>query len=111
MENQKLPNATTALVLSIVSFICCCFSMGIGGILLSGIALYLTVKDTKTYNENPELYSNFGNVRAAKILAIIGLVIGVGSLAFGLYTIVAAGGWAEYMEQNMEIYRQMGIIE
>lgn len=59
MEQQKLPNATTSIVLGSISFLCCCFSMGIGGLILSGIALFLTKKDEKLYAEQPDLYSNF----------------------------------------------------
>ena len=49
MENQKLPNATISLVLAILSLIGCCCTSGIGGVILSGIALFLTNKDEKTY--------------------------------------------------------------
>ena len=59
MEQQKLPNATISLVLGIISFIACCCSMGIGGLLFSGIAFFLVKKDENLYAQNPELYSNF----------------------------------------------------
>ena len=109
MEQQKLPNVTIAIVLGILSFLCCCFSAGIGGILLSGIALFLINKDTKLYMENPEDYSNFSTVKTAKIVAIIGLVLGVLVFLFSAYSIFAAGGWESYMDQQKEIYEQMGI--
>ncbi|WP_281542844.1 CCC motif membrane protein [Maribacter aestuarii] len=109
MEQQKLPNVTIALVLSILSFICCCFSIGIGGILLSGIALYLVNKDTKLYSQNPEDYSNFSTLKTTKIIAIIGLVLGVITLLWAIYSIISIGGWEAYMEQQKEIYEQMGI--
>ncbi|QWX84530.1 DUF4190 domain-containing protein [Cellulophaga sp. HaHaR_3_176] len=99
MEQQKLPNVTIALVLSIVSFLCCCFSMGIGGIILSGIALFLISKDTKLYNQNPQEYSNFSALKTAKIVAIIGLVLAIGSLLWTSYSIIQMGGWDAYMEQ------------
>lgn len=109
MEQQKLPNATTSIILGSISFICCCFSSGIGGLILSGIAYYLAIKDEKTYAENPELYSNFSQVKTAKIIAIIGLVLAILTLAWTIYTIVAAGGWDAYMEQMKEVYGQMGV--
>ena len=43
MEQQKLPNVTLALVLSILGFLCCCFA-GLPGIILGGIALFLVTK-------------------------------------------------------------------
>ncbi|WP_299364254.1 CCC motif membrane protein [Winogradskyella sp.] len=109
MEQQKLPNATTSIVLGSISFICCCFSAGIGGLILSGIAYFLAKKDEKLYAEQPDLYSNFSQVKTAKIIAIIGLVLAIIALGMSIYSIVAAGGWEGYMEQQREIYKQMGI--
>lgn len=109
MEQQKLPNATTSIVLGSISFICCCFSAGIGGIILSGIALFLTKKDEALYAEQPELYSNFSQVKTAKIIAIIGLVIAALSLAWSIYSIMSIGGWDAYIEQQQEVFEQMGI--
>lgn len=111
MEQQKLPNVTIAMVLSIVSFLCCCFSVGIGGILLSGIALFLVNKDTKLYSENPEDYSNGNSLKTVKTIAIIGLVIGVITLLWSIYSIISMGGWEAYMEQNQELLEQLGIEE
>lgn len=108
MEQQKLPNATISLVLGIISFIACCCSMGIGGIILSGIAFYLTKKDEGMYMQNPELYSNYGQLKTAKIIAIIGLVLGIIALLFSVYSIMTAGGWDAYMEQQQEVMEQMG---
>ncbi len=109
MEQQKLPNATTSIVLGSISFICCCFSAGIGGIILSGIALFLTKKDESLYAEQPELYSNFSQVKTAKIIAIIGLVLGALSLAWSIYSIMSIGGWDAYIEQQQEVLEQMGV--
>ncbi|WP_400080126.1 CCC motif membrane protein [Winogradskyella sp. R77965] len=109
MEQQKLPNATTSIVLGSISFICCCFSAGIGGIILSGIALFLAKKDENLYAQQPDLYSNFSQIKTAKIIAIIGLVIAALTLIWSIYSIYSVGGWEAYMEQQKEVYRQMGI--
>lgn len=109
MEQQKLPNATASIVLGSISFICCCFSAGIGGLILSGIAFILARKDEKLYAEQPEAYSNFSQVKTAKIIAIIGLALAAIALIMSIYSIVSAGGWEAYMEQQKDIYRQMGI--
>ncbi len=109
MEQQKLPNVTISIVLGIFSFICCCFSAGIGGILLSGIALLLVGKDTKLYSQNPEGYSNFSTLKTAKIVAIIGLALGVLSLLWTIYSVMQMGGLDAYMEQIKGIMEQYGI--
>ncbi len=109
MEQQKLPNVTISIVLSIVSFLCCCFSAGIGGIILSGIALLLVNKDTKLYNQNPQDYSNFSTLKTAKILAIIGLALGVLTLIYTVFSIMQIGGWDAYMEQFKTIMEQYGV--
>ena len=96
---QKLPNATIALVLGIISFIACCCSMGIGGFIFSGIAYYLVLKDTKLYTEDPDAYSNFSQLNTAKIIAIIGLILAALSFIYSVYQIWSIGGWDAYMEQ------------
>jgi hypothetical protein len=106
MEQQKLPNVTIGLVLGIVSFICCCLSSGIGGVIMSGIAFFLLRKDEKTYLENPEGYSNFSQLKTAKIIAIIGLVIAVITLVWTIYSIQKMGGIDAYMEQMQNLLEQ-----
>ncbi len=111
MEQQKLPNVTTAIVLAIISYVCCCFSAGIGGIILSAIALFLTFKDEKLYRQRPEDYSNFSQLKTAKTLAIIGLVLGVLTLIWVIYSVIQIGGWEAYQEQMREAMQQYGIEE
>ncbi len=106
MEQQKLPNVTTSLVLGIISFIACCCSMGIGGLLLSGIAFMLIRKDEKKYAENPDLYNNYPQLKTAKTVAIIGLVLGVLALLWSIYSITSMGGWDAYMEKVQETIEQ-----
>lgn len=75
MEKRELPNATTVLVLGIVSIVLS-FCYGIFGITLGIIALVLSSKDLKLYNTNPEIYTGIQNLRAGRICGIIGLSIG-----------------------------------
>ncbi len=110
MEQQKLPNVTIAIVLAILSYLCCCFA-GIPAIIMSGIGLILVKKDEKTYLEQPELYSNYSQLKTAKILIIIGLVLGIAWLLWTVYSIQAMGGWDAYMEQTKVIMEQYGIEE
>ena len=110
MEQQKLPNVTIAIVLAILSFLCCCI-YGIPAIIMSGIGLYLVKRDEKTYYENPENYSNFSQLKTAKILTIIGLALGIIWLLWTIYQIQAMGGWEAAMEKSQEIMEQWGIEE
>ncbi|MGB3143310.1 MAG: CCC motif membrane protein [Maribacter sp.] len=98
MEQQKLPNVTLALVLSILGFVCCCFA-GLPGIILGGIALFLANKDEKMYMQNPENYSNYSTLKTTKIVSIIVLVLGIIYLAYSIYGIMQIGGWDAYIEQ------------
>ncbi|NNJ89479.1 MAG: DUF4190 domain-containing protein [Eudoraea sp.] len=110
MEQQKLPNVTIVIVLAILSYLCCCI-WGIPAIIMSGIGLILVKKDEKTFMENPELYSNHSQLKTAKILVIIGLVLGVVYLIFNIYNLWAMGGWEEAMRQSQEILEQFGLEE
>ncbi len=112
MEQEKLPNVTTSLVLAILSFIGCCCTSGIGGLILSGIALFLTKKDEELYQEAPENYHNYSQLKTAKTVAIIGLVLSSIILLYTIYTIYDAGGWSAYQEKQKEAVEQiMNMLE
>jgi len=107
MEQQKLPNVTIALVLSILSFLCCCFG-GVPGLLMATIAYFLVRGDEKKLMENPDGYSNASTLKTVKILAIIGMVIGALYLIYTIWSIKQMGGWDGYMEkvnEMMEAYQ------
>jgi M penetrans paralogue family 26 len=72
---KQLPNATTVMVLGIIS-IPTSFCYGIVGIILGIIALVIAKKDMQLHRENPGEYSGFENLNAGRICAIIGLSIG-----------------------------------
>lgn len=109
MEQKKLPNVTIVIVLSILGFLCCCFA-GLSGIILGGIALFLALKDEQAYKLNPEEYSNYSTLKAAKIIAIVVLVIGVIYFLMTAYSIYTTG-WDAQMEQSRELLEQWGIEE
>jgi uncharacterized membrane protein len=110
MEQQKLPNVTIAIVLAILSFICCCFG-GIPGAIMAAIAFFLVRGDEKRYQAKPELYSNYSQLRTARIIAIIGLVVGILYFIWTFYQISQMGGWDAYMEKSREMMEQWGIEE
>lgn len=106
MEQQKLPNVTIALVLGIISFIACCCSAGIGGLIFSGIAFFLVNKDEKAYKEQPEIYENYSQLKTAKIIAIIGLALAAINLIYSAYSIYSVGGWDAYMQTIQDAMEQ-----
>ncbi|PQJ72428.1 MULTISPECIES: CCC motif membrane protein [Polaribacter] len=74
MEKQNLPNATTSLVLGILSLVTCiCY--GIIGLPLGIIAFILGNKATNLYKQNPEEYNSVGNATAGKITGLIGIIL------------------------------------
>ncbi|AIY13560.1 MULTISPECIES: CCC motif membrane protein [Cellulophaga] len=104
MEQQKLPNATMIIVLSIFGYLCCCLA-GIG-IIPSGIAFFMANKSQKIYEESPELYDNYGTIKTGKIVAIIALVLNVLMVIRWIY-VIATGGFDTIQEQYDEMMRQM----
>lgn len=105
MEKQKLPNAQAVLILGILSILtCCCY--GVIGLILGIIALVLAKKDTKLYTENPELYSNYSNIKTGKILAYIGIVLSAIYLIANIY-FYAAYGPEEIQQMQEEWIRQI----
>jgi hypothetical protein len=67
--------------------------------------------DEKRYQANPELYSNYSQLRTARIIAIIGLVVGILYFIWTFYQISQMGGWDAYMEKSREMMEQWGIEE
>jgi uncharacterized membrane protein YjgN (DUF898 family) len=86
---KPLPNATTVLVLGILSIVLC-FCYGIIGLILGIIALVLASKDKKLYVGSPGEYTeaSFKNLNAGRICAIIGLIL---SALYIIYVIVIIG--------------------
>lgn len=103
MEKQKLPNVTISLVLGIISFIACCCSAGLGGLLFSGIAYVLAIKDEKMYAENPQNYDNYSQLKTAKTVALVGLILAAISIIWSIVQVQMMGGWGAYMEQFNEV--------
>ena len=100
---QKLPNATLTLILGILSVISCCCCGGLG-IVPAVIALILSAKSNKLLKENPNGYSDAGNHKAGRIIAIIGLVFNVLGLFYNLFNIIVYGGIAWIDAINNTIY-------
>lgn len=103
MEQQKLPNSTMIIVLSIVGYLCCCLA-GLG-IIPSAIAFFMANKSQKIYTEDPELYDNASQIKTGRILAIVALALNVLMIIRWIYVISTGGldaiseAWEQVMEQ------------
>ena len=104
MEKQKLPNEQAVMILGILSFIGCCCTNGVLGLVLSGIGLYLANQSEKLYHANPDQY-NLGSLNTWKIVNIVSFAI---SAVFVIYLIylLASGKYAESNERVMEMLEQ-----
>lgn len=105
MEKQNLPNSTLILVMGILSIVgCCCY--GLPGLIFGIVAIVLGQKSTNIYKMEPEKYTGFENVKAGKVMGIIGVVLSILATCFILWIIVTFGWEAmqdpELMQQRME---------
>lgn len=92
-NKQQLPNATGALVLGILSIVFC-WAWGIIGLILSIITLVISKKPMAMLKENPDAYSNGGNLKAGRIMGIIGLVLSGLFLLYIIVVVAIIGGTA-----------------
>ena len=94
--SEQIPNATAALVLGIIS-IPTCFCYGIVGLICGIIGLVLSGKAKRLYEAEPDRYteSSYNNLKAGRVCAIIGTILGGLSITFFIVyiiMIVAVGG-------------------
>lgn len=88
---QNLPNATTSLVLGIISIVAAFI-----GIVLGIIGIILANRDRKLYHSAPGLYtsSSYSTSNAGRICSIIGIALSViyiiGGIAMAFYFIALA---------------------
>ena len=105
LEERTLPNANVVLVLGILSILgCCCY--GLPGILLGVVALILHKKDKDLYLANPSIYTNYSNLNAGFIMAIIGIALSVLYISL-IFWAVSMIGWdalqdPELMRERLE---------
>ncbi|MDN3492129.1 CCC motif membrane protein [Winogradskyella bathintestinalis] len=98
-HQQQIPNGTLILVMGILSIVgCCCY--GIPGLIFGIVAIVLASKANKLYMESPENYSGYGNVKAGKIMGIIGVVLSVLMVAYIIW-IISYFGWETIQNQEL----------
>ena len=102
MDKQNLPNSTLVLVFGILSIVgCCCY--GLPGIIFAIIALIVANKSSKLYKENPDSYLGYQNLKAGKIIAIIGLIMSIFFIIYILW-VISYLGWETL--QNPELLQE-----
>jgi len=107
MEQQKLPNSTLILIFGIVSIAtCCCY--GVIGLVFAIIALVMAKKATEIYNENPEQYTGYKNVKTGKILSYIGILLNVLYLGYVIF-LFTSFGTEGIMNMQQEILEKYGV--
>lgn len=75
--------------MGIVSFIGCCFTYGLLGLILSAVGVVLANKDLKLLAQNPDVYDK--SISTWKVINIISLVLSVITLIFGIWIISVIG--------------------
>ena len=88
MNQQPLPGASTVLTMGIISIVGTVLCCGPFGIIFSIIGLVKAKTAEKLYQENPDQYSDYSNIKTGKILSYIGIAI---ALIYLVLTIVYFG--------------------
>ena len=102
MDQQTLPNSTLVLVMGILSIVgCCCY--GLPGLIFGIVAVVVGQKSTNLYKESPQDYKGYDNVKAGKIMGIIGIVLSVLFMLFCIW-FFSMVGWDAM--QDEELLRQ-----
>jgi hypothetical protein len=73
----NLPNASTVLLMGILSIVFSFWYFSLVGIIFGFIALVKASGDLKLYAQNPTMYSlsSYNNIKAGRVCAIIGIVV------------------------------------
>lgn len=97
MSQQPLPGASTVLTMGILSIVGTLFCCGPFGAIFSIIGLAKAKSANQLYQQNPENYTDYSNVKTGKILSYIGLALALISLVltilyFGLIVAMITTG-------------------
>lgn len=102
-----LPNATTSLVLGILSLVGC-FLYAVPGFILGIIGLVLANKDRKLYQLNPGMFSaaSYSNSNAGRICSLIGVILSSICLLFVVIVIAMVGFTAFNLDELKSLSNQ-----
>ncbi len=82
MNQQPLPGASTVLTMGILSIVLTLVCCGPFGAIFSIIGLAKAKTATQLYEQSPENYTDYSNVKTGKILSYVGLALALVSLVF-----------------------------
>jgi len=95
INQEALPNSTAILALGIASIVtCCCY--GFLGLICGVICLVMFKKANELYNLNPDKYteSSLKNLKAGKIMGIVGLSLSGLCFIYYIVYIILYGAFA-----------------
>lgn len=95
MTTKKLPNSKTIYLLALLS--CFIFCLAGIGILPAIISFLLASKSEKIYQANLDSYTNIGQIKKGKIIAIIGIIINLVIVGIVIWTLMTIGwdAWSD----------------
>ena len=90
---QNLKDAQTAQIFGVASILitfCTCSNGGAAALVLGFLALKKAKKSITEYEENPHLYTekSYHQAKSAKILAIIGMIVGALGVSYLIYSLI-----------------------
>ena len=88
MNQQPLPGASTVLTMGILSIVLTLFCCGPFRAIFSIIGLVKAKTATQLYEQSPENYTDYSNVKTGKILSYVGLAL---ALVYLVLTILYFG--------------------
>ena len=88
MNQQPLPGASTVLTMGILSIVLTLVCCGPFGAIFSIIGLAKAKTATQLYEQSPENYTDYSNVKTGKILSYVGLAL---ALVYLVLTILYFG--------------------
>ncbi|GMN09391.1 hypothetical protein MTsPCn9_01530 [Croceitalea sp. MTPC9] len=97
MNQQPLPGASTVMTLGIISIVGSLVCCGPFAAIFSIIGLSKAKTAERIYNENPDQYTDYSNVKTGRILSYIGLALSLISLVliiiyFGVIIAMVSSG-------------------
>ncbi len=97
MNQQPLPGASTVMTMGIISVVGSLVCCGPFAAIFSIIGLSKAKTAEKLYNENPDQYSDYSNIKTGRILSYIGLALSMISLVlliiyFGVIIAMVSSG-------------------
>lgn len=102
---QKL-NTTTVYILAVLGFLCCCCN-GIG-VIFAAIGFFIAHQGVKNWQANPDAYSNGPQMKTARTVALVALILSGLAAAYTLYG-YATKSKEQRDSESIELMRDLGV--